>query len=187
MRPRHLSDTSVYINGMPNLPPGPRLPYWLQTLLVWDRTEWFLKWCRRRYGPAFTVRAFPSKVAVYITEAEDLRAVFAADPEVLQAGQANAILGPVLGQRSVLLADGDEHLERRRLMLPFFHGESVQRYGEVVGEIVDAELARWPQGEPFAVHPRMQAITLEVILRAVIGVDDCQRLTVLRAALRRIG
>ena len=68
---------------MPNLPPGPRLPYWLQTLLVWDRTEWFLKWCRRRYGPAFTVRAFPSKVAVYITEAEDLRAVFAADPEVL--------------------------------------------------------------------------------------------------------
>jgi cytochrome P450 len=169
-----------------NLPPGPKLPYWLQTLLVWDHTESFLKWCRRRYGPTFTVRAFPSKVAVYVTEPEDIKATFAADPDVLRAGEANAILGPVLGQRSVLLADGQEHLERRRLMLPFFHGESVQRYGEVVGAIVDAEVARWPMDEPFALHERMQAITLEVILRAVIGVEESQRLTVVRTALRRI-
>jgi cytochrome P450 len=169
-----------------SLPPGPRLPYWLQTLLVWGHTEAFLKWCRRRYGPTFTVRAYPSKVAVYVTRPEDLKATFAADPEVLRAGEANSILGPVLGQRSVLLADGDEHLRRRRLMLPFFHGESVQRYGAVVGEIVDEELARWPRGEVIRLHPRMQAITLEVILRAVIGVTDPERLDVLRVALRRI-
>src|SRR4051794_16029314 len=87
-----------------SLPPGPRLPYWLQTMLVWDRTESFLKWCRKRYGPTFTVRAFPSKVAVYVTEPEDLKATFAVDPEVLRAGEANAILGPVLGMRSVLLS-----------------------------------------------------------------------------------
>jgi cytochrome P450 family 135 len=169
-----------------SLPPGPRLPYWLQTLLVWGHTEPFLKWCRRRYGPTFTVRAYPSKVAVYISRPEDLKATFAADPEVLRAGEANSILGPVLGQRSVLLSDGDEHLRRRRLMLPFFHGESVQRYGAVVGEIVDEELARWPRGEVIRLHPRMQAITLEVILRAVIGVTDPERLDVLRVALRRI-
>src|SRR4051794_9246765 len=169
-----------------SLPPGPRLPYWLQTMLVWDRTESYLKWCRRRYGSAFTIRAFPSKVAVYVTDPKDLKTTFAADPEVLRAGQANAILGPVLGWRSVLLSDGDEHLRRRRLMLPFFHGDSVRRYGEVVGEIVDAEVARWPHDEPIELHPRMQAITLEVILRAVIGVDEAGRLDQLRVALRRI-
>jgi cytochrome P450 len=171
---------------MSELPPGPRLPYWLQTLLVWGHTEPFLRWCRRRYGPTFTVRAYPSKRAVYLTEPDDLRATFAADPDVLRAGEANAILGPVLGRRSVLLADGVEHLERRRLMLPFFHGDSVRRYGEVVGEIADAEIARWPLGRPFALHERMQAITLEVILRAVIGVEGSERLDVLRVALRRI-
>src|SRR3954454_10050216 len=169
-----------------SLPPGPRLPYWLQTMLVWDRTEWFLKWCRRRYGPAFTVRAFPSKIAVYVTDPDDLKAVFAADPDVLKAGEANAILGPVLGRRSVLLSDGDEHLRRRRLMLPFFHGESVRRYGEVIGGIVDEQIARWPRDTPVELHARMQAITLEVILRAVIGVTDPERLAVLRVALRRI-
>jgi cytochrome P450 family 135 len=170
----------------PGLPPGPRLPYWLQTLLVWDHTETFLKWCRRRYGKTFTLRAFPSKLAVYITDPADIKAAFAADPDVLRAGEANAILGPVLGRRSVLLSDGDEHLRRRRLMLPFFHGESVKRYGEVVGQIADAEIARWPRGEPIRLHGCMQAITLEVIMRAVIGVADPQRLDVMRAALRRI-
>jgi cytochrome P450 len=169
-----------------SLPPGPRLPYWLQTLLIWDHTEAFQKWCRRRYGPTFTVRAFPAKVAVYVTKPEDLKAVFAADPEVLKAGEANAILGPVLGRRSVLLSDGDDHLRRRRLMLPFFHGESVRRYGEVIGQIVDEEVACWPRGTAFELHSRMQAITLEVIMRAVIGVTDPRRLDVLRVALRRI-
>jgi cytochrome P450 len=171
---------------MTTLPPGPRLPYWLQTLLVWDHTEAYLKWCRRRYGPTFTIRAFPSKVAVYVTKPEDLKATFAADPLVLRAGEANKILGPVLGRRSVLLSDGDDHLRRRRLMLPFFHGESVKRYGEVVGDIVDEEVGRWPRDTPIELHPRMQAITLEVILRAVIGVNDPARLDIFRVALRRI-
>jgi cytochrome P450 family 135 len=168
------------------LPPGPPLPYWLQTLLAWDHTESFLRWCRRRYGPTFTVRAYPSDPAIYLTDPADIKAAFAADPDVLRAGEANTILGPVLGRRSVLLSDGDEHLQRRRLMLPFFHGESVKRYGEVVGEIADAEIARWPRGAPIRLHPRMQTITLEVILRAVIGIVDPQRLDVMRVALRRI-
>jgi cytochrome P450 len=171
---------------MTSLPPGPRLPYWLQTILIWDHTEAFQRWCRRRYGPTFTVRAYPSKVAVYLTEPADIKAAFAADPDVLKAGEANKILGPVLGQRSVLLSDGDEHLARRRLMLPFFHGESVRRYGDVVGQIADDEIARWPKDTPFSMHERMQAVTLEVILQAVIGVQDPARLDVLRVALRHI-
>ena len=171
---------------MTALPPGPRLPYWLQTILIWDHTERFQRWCRRRYGPTFTVRAYPSKVAVYLTDPADIKAAFAADPDVLKAGEANKILGPVLGQRSVLLSDGDEHLARRRLMLPFFHGESVRRYGEVVGQIADAEIASWPEGATLSMHERMQAITLEVILQAVIGVQDPARLDVLRVALRHV-
>ena len=171
---------------MSELPPGPRLPSWLQTVMVWGHTDWFLRTCRRRYGPTFTVRAFPDGTSVWITEPDDLRATFAADPDVLRAGEANAILGPVLGSRSVLLSDGDAHLERRRLMLPFFHGDSVRRYGEVVGDIADEEIAGWPVGEPFSLHERMQAITLEVILRAVIGIESAERLDVLRVALRRI-
>ncbi|HEX8855514.1 MAG TPA: cytochrome P450 [Thermoleophilaceae bacterium] len=167
------------------LPPGPRLPYALQTLLVWQFTGPFLRYCRRRYGRTFTVRAFPAKASVYVTDPEDLKAAFAADPDVLRAGEANAILGPVLGRRSVLLSDGDEHLRRRRLMLPFFHGDSVRRYTEVVEDVADAEIATWPAGKPFRLHDRMQAITLEVILRAVIGVDAPERLSELRVALRR--
>jgi cytochrome P450 len=178
----------MYDRQMPpsSLPPGPRLPYWLQTLLVWDHTAPFLRWCRRRYGPTFTLRAFPNKRAVYVTEPAAIKAVFAAGPEVLKAGAANAILGPVLGRRSILLCDGDEHLSRRRLMLPFFHGESVKRYGDLVGAITDEEISRWPRDTPIEMHPRMQAITLEVILQAVIGVRDPERLEVLRTALRRI-
>ncbi len=167
------------------LPPGPKLPYNLQTLLVWQFTGPFLRYCRRRYGPTFTVRAYPAKAMIYVTDPDDVKAVFTADPSVLHAGEANAILGPVLGRRSILLADEDEHLRRRRLMLPFFHGDSVRRYTEVVNEIADAEIATWPQGKPIRLHQRMQAITLEVILRAVIGVEDPARLAQLRLALRR--
>ena len=82
---------------MPTLPPGPRLPYWLQTILIWNHTVPFLRWCRRRYGPTFTLRAYPSKVAVYVTEPADIKAAFAADPDVLQAGAANEILGRCSG------------------------------------------------------------------------------------------
>jgi cytochrome P450 len=171
---------------MTALPPGPRLPYWLQTILIWDHTERFQRWCRRRYGPTFTVRAYPSKVAIYLTAPADIKAAFGADPDVLKAGEANKILGPVLGQRSVLLSDGDEHLARRRLMLPFFHGDSVRRYGDVVGKIADDEIATWADGATVNMHERMQAVTLEVILQAVIGVRDPARLDVLRVALRRI-
>jgi len=97
------------------LPPGPKLPYALQTLLVWQCTGPFMRYCRRRYGPTFTIHAYPGEASVYVTATDDLKAVFTADPDVLHAGEANTILGPVLGRRSILLADEEEHLRRRRL------------------------------------------------------------------------
>jgi cytochrome P450 len=88
-----------------------------------------------------------------------------------------------MGPRSVLLLEGEDHLPRRKAMLPPFHGERMRAYEDVITEVADAEIARWPQGQPFAIHPRMQALTLEVILRAVFGVADPVRRERLRAML----
>jgi cytochrome P450 len=168
------------------LPPGSRLPRPLQTLLLWKRTLPFLARGRRRYGPVFTIRAMPWGTAVVINDAELVKQIFTGDPAVFHAGEGNSMLAPVLGERSVLVIDEDEHLQARKRLLPPFHGEAVQRYGEVVERIVAAEVARWPLGEPFALHPRMRAITLEVILEAVIGVSDPVRLRGLRETLPAI-
>jgi len=164
------------------LPPGPRLPRWLQTLLVWNRTNPFLERCQRRYGPVFTIRALPWGNAVHVNDAALIKQIFTGDPSLLHAGDGNAILGPVLGQSSVLVLDEDEHLHARKRLLPPFHGDAVKRYGEVVERITVQECARWPLGRPFELHPRMRALTFEVILEAVIGVSDPDR----QQALRRV-
>jgi cytochrome P450 len=164
------------------VPPGPRLPQWLQTLLVWNRTNPFLERCQRRYGPVFTIRALPWGRAVHVNDSGLVKQIFTGDPSLLHAGDGNAILGPVLGQSSVLVLDQDEHLDARKRLLPPFHGDAVKRYGEVVERITVQECARWPLGRPFELHPRMRALTFEVILEAVIGVTDPDR----QQALRRV-
>jgi cytochrome P450 family 135 len=170
-------------SSAPSLPPGPRLPRMVQTRLLWQRTLPFLASSRRRYGPVFTIRAMPWGTAVVINDAELVRQVFTGDPNIFHAGEGNSMLAPVLGERSVLVLDEDEHLQARKRLLPPFHGEAVRRYGDVVERIVTEEVARWPLGEPFPLHPRMRAITLEVILEAVIGVSDPVRMSALRETL----
>ena len=91
-----------------------------------------------------------------------------------------------MGSRSVLLLEGEDHLARRKLMLPAFHGERMRSYQPVVEEIVSAEIESWPIGKPFAIHSRMQAVTLEVILRVVFGVSDGPRLERLRGLLSKV-
>jgi cytochrome P450 len=92
-------------------------------------------------------------------------------------------MGPTLGRASLLLLDGGDHLRTRKLMLPPFHSEAVKRYAAVMAEIAAAEIDGWPTQTPFAVRPAMQRITLEVILRAVFGIDDAERLQRLRVVL----
>src|SRR3954464_6054201 len=104
-----------------------------------------------------------------------VREGFTGDPAVMHAGKANLILRPLVGHASVLLLDGPEHMRQRKLMLPSFHGERMQRYGSVMGEIAEREIARWPVGEPFGLRPRTQDITLEIIIRTVFGVEDAAR------------
>jgi cytochrome P450 len=121
-----------------------------------------------------------------LAEPEHIKEVFTGDPAIFAAGQANAAMSPVLGNHSLLTLDGERHLRQRKLMLPPFHGEAIGRYRERIEEITEAELTRWPTGRPFPIRPRMQDITFEIILRAVIGVSDPQRLARLRELLPKL-
>ncbi len=165
------------------LPPGPTLPRALQTALIWRRPVAFLDFCRRRYGDVFTVYAAPMGHLVYLADPTDIRTVFGTDPMTARAGEANSVMRGLLGGSSLLLLDGDRHRDRRRLMLPPFHRDAVRRQGALMAEVAAMEVDRWPVGRPFAVAPRMSAITLEVILRTVLGADDEHRLGALRRAL----
>jgi cytochrome P450 len=136
----------------------------------------FLERCSRRYGDLFTVR-FPIGTVAFTADPELIKQVFTGDPEVFHAGEANATpLEPLMGRNSVLLLDGPEHMRQRKLMLPSFHGERMQRYGSVMREVAEQEIATWPVGEPFGLRPRTQEITLQIIMRTVFGIDDAERL-----------
>jgi cytochrome P450 len=168
------------------LPPGPSLPALVQTVLFVLRPVDFLEWCRKRYGGIFTVDTLIFGREVEIADPEMIKQALTADPDVARAGEANEIMAPLLGQRSVLLLDGPEHLRQRRLMMPPFHGEHVLAYAATMRSITEREIARWPVGEPFALHAHMQRITLDIILRTVFGVDEGAQLEDLRDALTRV-
>jgi cytochrome P450 len=168
------------------VPPGPRLPGPLQALRLFVRPIAFLRECERRYGAAFTVNFAPYGRVVYLTDPEDARAAFTGDGAIFHTGEVRQPLAPVVGQRSLLLLDEDEHLRHRRLMLPSFHGERLRGYEDEMARITAAEVEAIPLGRPVALRPHMQAITLEVILRVVIGTREPERLAPLRAALARL-
>jgi cytochrome P450 len=168
------------------LPPGPRLPRAVQTLLWAVRPLAFMDRARRRHGDLFTLRPYAFGNVVVVADPAAIKAVFAGDPEVFAAGKANAAMSPVLGSHSLLTLDGQRHLTQRKLMLPPFHGEAIGRYRERIAEITEAEVATWPIGKDFPIRPRMQAITFEIILRAVIGVSDPERLARLRELLPKL-
>jgi cytochrome P450 len=131
----------------------------------------YLEACRRRFGDMVFMRTLFDSGFVMIFDPALVKQVFQGPHEQLNAGEANSLLGPVLGERSVLLLDGAEHLRHRRLMLPQFHGRRMQDYVDAMREAADLEIDSWPVGEPFTLLPRMQAITLRVIIRAVFGYE----------------
>ena len=158
------------------LPNGPRYPRIVQAWLWLKKPTWFLDRCSRAYGDVFTMRLPLGISMVHIADPELVKAVFGGDNDVLRAGEANAtILEPLAGPHSVLVLDGPEHLRQRKLILPAFHGDRMRAWESSVREITRAEIARWPVGQPFALRPSMQSITLDVIVRVVFGVDGSAR------------
>ena len=171
---------------MSTLPPGPRLPRVLQTLGFIFGGVRFLEACRRRYGDAVTMGTLFDSKFVMVFDPALVKQLFQGSNSQLHAGEANALLGPILGQRSVLLLDEDEHLRHRRLMLPSFHGKRMQVFADVMRDAADQEIDSWPVGEPFAVMPSMQSLTLRVIMRAVFGFEQGPAEDELRARLREM-
>jgi cytochrome P450 len=168
------------------LPPGPSAPVTLQTIGWWTRPTSYLERLRDRYGPRFTMRLLGQPPFVVLSDPEDLRELFTAPPDVLHPGEGARLLEPVVGANSVILLDEAPHLEQRRLLLPAFHGDRMQRLTGLMAELTERELASWPVGEPVALHPRLQRLTLEIILRAVFGLDEGARLEGLRDRLTAI-
>jgi cytochrome P450 len=165
------------------LPPGPRAPAAIQTFAWWNRSVPFFERCRARYGRRFTIRLLSTPPFVMLTDPEQIREVFTAPPEVLHPGEGALILEPLIGANSVILLDEGKHMEQRKLMLPAFHGEKMQRLSGLMAEVAEREVESWPRNEPIELHPRLQAVTLEVILRAVFGLDPGERLDAIRARL----
>jgi len=166
------------------LPPGPRMPRALQTA-IWSRqAQWMLEQSRARFGDMFTIKIANEGTWVMVSDPELVKQIFTGDPKIFHAGEGNQILRPILGDNSVLVLDEKPHISQRRLLLPPFHGERMQGYGEKMAEIAAREIESWPTGTPYKLRPRMQAITLEIILETVFGVHEQARLDPLRAALR---
>jgi cytochrome P450 len=165
------------------LPPGPRYPTAIQATAFWTRPLAFLERCRSRYGKRFTLRLSLAPPFVMLTEPEEVKQVFTAPADVLHPGQGARVLEPVVGSNSVILLDGSAHMEQRKLMLPAFHGERMGRLSRLMAEVAEREVAAWPRGTPVRLHPRMQRLTLEVILRAVFGLEPGPRLDRLRDGL----
>jgi cytochrome P450 len=168
------------------LPPEVERSPLSQTLRWAFRPIAFMEDCRRRYGDSFGVRFLGfERPMVLISDPEAIKALYREPAHGLPPGR-DVVLGPILGAKSLLLQEGAEHLSRRRLMLPPFHGERMRSYEATMTEIVDAEIDSWPLGEEFPIHARMQAVTLEVILRVVFGVSSGPRLDRLRGMLATV-
>jgi cytochrome P450 len=167
-----------------DLPSGPRYPVFMQGIGLWTRPLAFMERARARYGKRFTI-SFPfTEPFVMHSDPEHVKEIFTAPPDVLFPGEGARVLEPIVGTRSVILLDGNAHMAQRKLMLPAFHGEKMGRLEDLVREVTEREIAAWPA--EVKLHPRLQALTLEIILRAVFGFDDGPRLDSTREALTRL-
>jgi cytochrome P450 len=139
--------------------------------------------CARRYGEAFTITFAPSgRKLVLLSDPQAVKAVFTAPPEVAPSAAGDSPIAPVMGPSSVITLIGPEHMRQRKLLLPPFHGERMREYEDVIVQATRRSMREWPLGEPMRLDARTRAITLEVILRAVFGIE-AERMERLRSAI----
>ena len=167
------------------LPPGPRTPSLFQGAGMWTRPVSWLERNRAKYGNRFTTRFPFTPPFVVIADPEQIKAIFTAPPDVLLPGVGARVLLPLVGPSSVLLLDGNAHMSQRKLMLPAFHGERMERLTDLVASVTADEIERWNDGE-MELHPRFQTLTLEIILQAVFGLEPGPRLEALRESLSKL-
>ena len=168
------------------LPPGPPYPSALQAVGFWTRPFAFLRQCRERYGKRFTIKLPGAPPFVMLTDPAEVKEVFTAPPDVLRPGEGARVLEPVVGTNSVILLDEGAHMEQRKLMLPAFHGERMERLAGLMEEVAGEELAALPRDVPVELHPRMQDLTLKIVLRAVFGLEPGPRFEALRERLQEM-
>lgn len=168
------------------LPPGPKAPATMQTVATWTRPTTGLLRARERYGKRFTVRLLGQAPFVILSDPREIKEVFQAPPDVLHPGEGARILEPIVGPNSVILLDEAPHLEQRKLMLPAFHGEAMEGLADLMSELTEREIASWPREQPVALHPRLQQLTLEIVLRAVFGLERGAKLDRLRQLLTEV-
>ena len=168
------------------LPPGPKVPASYQVAGSWLRPTAVVLRARARYGKRFAVRLLGQPHFVVLSDPDDIKQVFQAPPEVLHPGEGARILEPIIGPNSVILLDEKPHLSQRKLMLPAFHGDAMQALAELMSELTEREISSWPQDRPLALHPRLQQLTLEIVLRAVFGLEQGAQLDRLRELLTQL-
>lgn len=168
-----------------SVPAGPKSPPAVQTAGLTARPVEFVERCRRRYGGTFTARLSRIGPIIFFSDPGSIKQVFGSDRENTITQGRNVVLEPILGTKSLLVQEGAEHLARRKLMLPPFHGERMRAYESSIERATAEEIASWKPGETVRSHPAMQRITLEVIMSAVFGVSD-ERHDELRAGLNRV-
>lgn len=155
----------------------------LQTLIWTVAPTWMMTRCARHIGDAFTITFAPSGTRlVMFSDPDDVKAILTAPPELAPSGAGSSPVASVMGPNSVVTLTGPEHLRQRRLLLPPFHGERMREYEELIEQSTRAEMSSWPVGSPMRVQPSMRRITLEVILRAVFGVQ-ADRMAPMREAI----
>ncbi len=154
------------------LPPGPRLPSLLQTLVWALAPTWVMDRCVRALGESFTLTFWPSGLKlVLVSDPAAVKEVFTAPPDVAPSATGSSPIAPVMGRSSVLVLTGAEHMRQRKLLLPPFHGERMREYEDVIVQATRGDMAGWELGSPMSLQRRTRKITLEVILRAVFGVE----------------
>ncbi len=126
---------------------------------------------RRELGEVFRLRTPEPGGLAMTSNPDDVRSLFTAKPEEAPSLAAESPLRPIIGPNSVLTSLGERHMRQRKLLLPPFHGEAIERYSETIAIATEREIDRWPIGVPFAMVPRMQAITLDVIMAGIFGIE----------------
>src|ERR1700677_1536018 len=167
----------------PRLAPGPRVPAMVQTAAWAVAPTWVMDQCSKRLGEAFTLTFAPSGMQlVVISDPEAVKTVFTAPPETVPSGVGSSPIASIMGPSSVIVLTGPEHMRQRKLLLPPFHGERMREYQDVIVSATKRDMAGWPLGTPMRLQERTRSITLEVILRAVFGVE-AERMEALRGAI----